>query len=220
MSKSVLIIGQSGTGKSTSIRNLNPEETFIINVLNKPLPFRGYAKNYVKENSESKKMNMAVTDNPKKIIDFINAINERRSEIKTLIIDDFQYVMSNEFMREALTKGYDKFSLIAKNAWEIIRTLDETRDDLVCFVLSHSELDDTGKIKCKTIGKMLDDKICLEGMFTIVLHSLINEGEYKFLTQHKQNYLAKSPMGMFENIIIDNDLLIIKNKIDEYYSQG
>lgn len=219
MSNAIFIIGESGTGKSTSIRNLDEKTTFIINVLDKPLPFKGARKNYLLCTKDNPEGNYAATDDTMKIKSLINAINERRLDIKTLIIDDFNYILTNEFMRQALVKGYEKFSVLGQNAWSIINTLNKTRPDLDCFLISHSQFDEHGKSKPKTIGKMIDEKVCLEGMTTICLHSLIVDGKYKFLTQNDGVHSAKSPFGMFENSLIDNDLLYVKEKINQYLDE-
>lgn len=218
MSNTTLIIGESGAGKSSSLRNLDPSETYIINVLDKPLPFRGYKKNYWRSTKENPNGNYFPSDEAHKIIGCIKAVNDK-PHIKNLIIDDFQYIMANEFMRRALERGYDKFSDIAKQAWAIIKELTLTRPDLFCFVLSHSEIDITGKVKCKTIGKMLDDKITLEGMFTVVLHAQVIDGQYKFLTQNNGMFMAKSPLGMFDESLIDNDLQIVRDKMTQYFEE-
>lgn len=219
MSNSVLIIGESGSGKSTSIRNLDPTETFVINVLDKPLPFKGFKKSYTPYSDDNKDGNYYSTDNSQKIIALINRINNEMPHIKNIILDDWQYTMANAFMRRALEKGYDKFSEMAKNAWEIINALNSVRMDICSFVLSHSDTDALGKSRCKTIGKMLEDKICVEGMFTIVLHALVLEGKHKFLTQNDGLHLAKSPMGMFDQRFIDNDLAYVKSKIELYLNE-
>lgn len=219
MSNTVLIIGESGAGKSTSIKNLDPKETFIINVLGKPLPFIGGKKNYVTCNSENPTGNHVVTDNCNMIKSLIMAVNDRRPEIKTLIIDDFNYTMTNEFMRQALVKGFDKFSLIAQNAWSILSCLNTTRDDLDCFVLMHSDTDQDGKSKPMTIGKLINDKVKLEGMVTICLHALIVDGEYKLLTQNDGFHMAKSPHGMIKEGLIDNDLVYIKQQLRKYLNE-
>jgi len=218
MSNTILIIGESGSGKSSSIRNLNHEETIIINVLNKPLPFKGYKKKYSSTPSETRMANYFATDDYKKIRECIARVNAKK-EVKNLIIDDFQYVMANQFMKKAMERGFDKFTEIGQSAWQIIKDLTECREDLNCFVISHSDVDSTGKAKCKTIGKMLDDKICLEGMFTVVLHALTSENKYKFLTQNDGVHIAKSPMGMFKDKYIDNDLMEINKSIDEYFNE-
>lgn len=217
MANITLVIGESGTGKSTSIRNLNPQETVIINVLDKPLPFRGASENY-KRKSDNKKGNYCSTDNYAKIIQAINHININDLSIKNIIIDDFQYVMANEFMRRATERGFDKFTEIAQHAWQIIDASAKARDDLFVFILSHSDEDNSGKVKCKTIGKMLDDKITIEGMFTTVLHSIVSDGKYRFLTQNDGSHIAKSPMGMFDQDFIENDLCFVKQKMSEYYT--
>lgn len=218
MSNTILIIGESGSGKSTSIRNLNPLETVIINVLDKPLPFKGFKKNYIKMATEDKKVNYFATDEANKIKQAIDKVNQSRPEVKNIIIDDFQYIMANEFMRRALERGFDKFSEIGQKTWDLIKHISQGREDINCFILSHSDTDQSGKIKCKTIGKMLDDKICVEGMFTIVLHALTSDNKYKFLTQNDGTHLAKSPLGMFKEKYIDNDLLEINKAINDYFN--
>lgn len=219
MSNTSLIIGESGTGKSTSLRNLDQRETFIINVLNKPLPFKGYKQKYIKISPDGKEGNYYASDDYFRILKIIKHVNENRPEIKNLIIDDWQYTMCNEFMRRATETGFTKFTEIGQHAWSIIRTLTECRDDLYCFVLSHSDSDTNGVKKCKSIGKMLDEKITIEGMFTVVLHTQIMDGNYKFLTQNDGSHIAKSPYGMFEERYIDNDLVSIKEKMVSYYEE-
>ena len=216
MSECTLVIGESGTGKSTSLRNLDPKETYIINVLDKPLPFRGYKANYKVTTKENPLGNYKATDDFDEIIKGIKYININRPDIKNIIIDDYQYVLANEYMRRAKERGFDKFTEIAQHAWLVIKELTECRNDLFAFVLCHSDADSSGKMKCKTIGKMLDEKITLEGMFTCVLHTQIIDSKYKFLTQNNGNFLAKSPFGMFDEQYIDNDLQYVRKRIIEY----
>lgn len=218
MSHSILIIGESGSGKSTSLRNLDPKETFIINVINKPLPFKGGSKNYTPFNKEHPDGNYCSTDNPDTIKKVLKIVSEKRPEIKTIILDDFQYMMCNEFMRRAKETGYTKFTEIGQHAWEVLNELNYCRDDINCYVLSHSDTGMDGKVKCKTIGKMLEDKISMEGMFTLVLHAIVTDGKYKFMTQYDGMHLAKSPMGMFDTILIDNDLKNVNEIINKYYN--
>lgn len=219
MSNTSLIIGESGTGKSTSLQMLDPKETFIINVLDKPLPFRGYKKNYNKINSDASSGNYYASDDYTNIMRIIKVINEKRTDIKNLVIDDWQYTMCNEFMRRATETGFVKFTEIGQHAWSIIKALTDCREDLFCFVLSHSDTDANGKYKCKSIGKMLDEKITIEGMFTIVLHTQVMDGSYKFLTQNDGSHIAKSPQGMFEDKYIKNDLAFVKTKMNNYYNE-
>lgn len=220
MSNTSLIIGESGTGKSTSLRNLPTAETFIINVLDKPLPFRGYKANYKKLNPEGTEGNYYASDDHFKIMKIIKHVNDKRPDIKNLVIDDWQYTMCNEFMRRATETGFAKFTEIGQHAWSIIKALTECREDLYCFVLSHSDMDGNGRYKCKSIGKMLDEKITIEGMFTVVLHTQIMDGNYKFLTQNDGGHIAKSPQGMFEDRYVDNDLVSVKQKMVSYYDES
>lgn len=219
MTNTILIIGESGSGKSTSIRTLDPTTTFIINVIDKPLPFKGVKKKFTKINADATTGNYYATDDYNRIRQLIAIVNKSRPDIKTLIIDDWQYTMGNEFMRRAGEKGYDKFTEIGQHAWKILNDLNQCRDDLDCFVLSHSDLDQNGKAKCKTIGKMLDDKITVEGMFTIVFHSIVIDGKHKFLTQHDGMHIAKSPLGMFSEKYIENDLKSVKEQITNYFNE-
>lgn len=219
MSNTSIIIGESGTGKSTSIRNLDPKETFIINVLNKPLPFRGYKNNYVKVSPDGATGNYYSSDVYEHIEIVIKKINAKRPDIKTLIIDDFQYLMANEFMSRALERGYDKFSEIGKHAYDLLKLLPALRDDLDIFVLTHSEPNENGKMKVKTIGKMLDEKITIEGMYSMVLQTELTDGNYHFITQGDSRHIAKSPMGMFETRNIPNDLSFVKQKMNSYYNE-
>lgn len=219
MSNTSLIIGESGTGKSTSMRNLNPKETFIINVLNKPLPFRGYKKFYTRISADGKTGNYYASDNYEHIEMVIKKINTIRPEIKTLILDDFQYLMANEFMNRALERGYDKFSEIGKHAHDLLKMLPTLREDLDVFILTHSESNDQGKMKIKTIGKMLDEKITIEGMYAMVLQTELMNGTYNFITQGDARHIAKSPMGMFLERNIPNDLAFVKQKMGEYYNE-
>lgn len=222
MSHIILVMGESGTGKSTALRNLPPEETFIINVIDKPLPFKGFKKNYIQfkydDKTDSSTGNYYVSDNHGRLSRMIQHINSKRPDIKNIIVDDFQYIMCNEYMDRAKETGFGKFTEIGQHAWDLIRKLQQGRPDIECFVLSHTE-NDQGKVKFKTIGKMLDEKITVEGMFTVVLHTAIQDGKYTFLTQNDGTHVAKSPMEMFKDKYIENDLVFVKQKINEYYNE-
>lgn len=221
MSNTILVIGQSGTGKSTSLRNLDEKTTFIINVLDKPLPFKGYKKKYKMIKSwDDKEGNYFTTNNWEKIIKCIKSVNALRPEITTLVIDDWQYILAMEFMSRVAEKGYDKFSELANHGWQTINACMSTRPNLTCVLLAHSDQDANGRAKIKTIGKLLDEKITLEGLFTIVLHSRLIDGQYLFQTQCDNEYLAKSPMGMFNDLLIPNDLVNVKNAVEAYYNDN
>lgn len=218
MSNTVLIIGRSGSGKSSSLRNLDPKSTFIISVLDKPLPFKGYKKSYVPiKGWDDKEGNYLATDDWQRIIKCIQMINQKRPEIKTLIIDDIQYVLANEFMKRSAERGFDKYSEMGMHYWSIINAAMSCRPDLLSFFLSHNEIDNNGQSKVKTIGKLLDEKITVEGLFTTVLHTFVNEDDYLFLTQSDGTHNAKSPIGMFEDKLIENDLTIVIKKLNEYF---
>tara|TARA_R110002012_G_scaffold209352_1_gene379711 strand:+ start:208 stop:852 length:645 start_codon:yes stop_codon:yes gene_type:complete len=206
----VLILGESGCGKSTSIRNVNPEECFIVQPIRKMLPFRNDFKPMNKDGGQVK-----VTDNVSMIIKMIDGAIKLGK--KMIIIDDFQYVMANEFMRRSKEKSYDKFNDIGFNAWSVINHAQAVESDIRVYFMSHTETDMNGKTKIKTIGKMLDEKITLEGLFTIVLGANVSDGKYKFTTQNGGSDTLKSPMGMFEEMHIDNDLQMIDETIAEYY---
>ena len=231
MAKGVLIIGESGTGKSTSVSALNPAETFIINVQGKDLPFKGFYKSYKAVDISSgppKEGNLLNSSDPAIIRKAVAYVNDHRPDIKNIVIDDWQYVAATEFMNKAEQKGFDKFTSIGKNIWSIANLAKEcSRTDLTIFYLTHSEsaMDEaTGAryMKAKTVGKLVDNVITLEGMFTIVLYTDVEktkEGiKYSFVTQNNGSTTAKSPMGMFEEYKIPNDLEYVKAKIEEYYN--
>ncbi|WP_333669730.1 ATP-binding protein [Acinetobacter guillouiae] len=209
MSIATLILGQSGTGKSTSLRNLNPKHVLLIQAIKKPLPFR--SAGWVYWSPENQGGSILVTDNPHKIID---AINKTKRQI--IIVDDFQYVMANEFMRRSVERGFDKFTEIGRNAWDVFNGSINAHEHKRVYILSHTEESD-GKTKIKTIGKMLDEKITLEGMVTICLQTAVTNDQYIFQTKNNGNSTVKSPMGLFESEHIDNDLNIVDRSICEYY---
>lgn len=215
----VLIIGESGTGKSTSIRTLPPSETFIINVMGKALPFKGSNSLYKEFNNENTDGNIYSQTDPFKIVAAIKFINDKRPDIKNLIIDDYTYIVTTEFMERATEKGFNKFAEMAKNSWSVLyEAVKGLRKDLTCFILAHSEMKAEGVIKTKTIGKMTDEKVNIEGLFSVVLHSIYDDGQYKFLTNRDDIRIAKSPFMMFESKFIDNDLSEVKKSMEKYYN--
>lgn len=221
MSNTILIVGQSGSGKTTSIRNLDPNSTFIVSVINKALPFPGWKKKYTQYKSKNEKGeregNRIVTDDTEIITRVLSMVSNKMPHIKTIIVDDAQYLMANEFMRRAKEKGYEKFTEIGMKFWGLINDAQTLREDLNIYFMMHEDEDSQTRIKkAKTIGRMLDDKITLEGMFTIVFFSIVEDGKYYFMTQSDGSCLAKSPMGMFDSIRIDNDLVMVENRIKQY----
>ena len=208
----VLILGESGTGKSASMRNLDSSQSVVIQSVSKPLPFRNNFKKYSKDTPEG---TLAVTDDSNSIISALN--HYASSGAKTIIIDDFQYVMANEFMRRSQETGFTKFTDIARHAWEVITAAQNLPDDVKVYFLSHVQSDEQGVTKAKTIGKLLDEKITVEGLFTIVLRTNVEDGKYRFSTQNNGSDTVKSPMGLFDAQYIENDLQEINTKINEYY---
>lgn len=216
MNNSVLIIGDSGTGKSTAIRTLPPNETFILNVIGKPLPFRGSTKLYTKLSEDGLTGNYYCTDQSSMIKRVVNLVNTKRPEIKYLVIDDLGYLAMNAFMKRALVKGYDRFSEIASEFGTAIEMVNQLRDDLFCFVTMHIETDKQGKTKPKTVGNMIDQYINIEGKFAYVFHTSVTDGKYSFMTNTDGVHMAKTPLGCFDKQFIDNDLLDIVEIINAY----
>jgi len=220
MATIVLVIGKSGSGKSRSILNLDHTTTAIINVNRKDLPFRGWRGKYQPLTKENPKGNLLASDNYDSIMKTIRHIDNDRPEISVGIIDDFQYLMANEFMRRSKETGFQKFSEIAHHAWSIIWECNLCRSDLTWIFLSHSDENDHGEMKVKTIGKLLDEKISVEGMFTIVLNTLIERNDesvkYWFETQNNGKSTSKSPEGMFTTHKIPNDLKFVIDHIKSY----
>lgn len=216
MSTSVLILGESGTGKSCSIRNLPPEETFIINVNNKKLPFRNNSKYVEGANGAG---NYFSTDNSSQILKIIEFINKKRPDIKNIILDDFGYTFINTFMRRAKERSFDKFLDIGSDCWHVFNAIKLLRDDLFVFCMMHTEIDAQNRYKPKTVGKLMDSNNVIEGIFDHVLHAMIIDSNYVFLTNNDGTHMAHTSMGMFEETHIDNDLNAIK-KIMIAYENG
>lgn len=211
MSTSTLILGHSGSGKSASMRNLDPAATLLIQAVRKPLPFRSSAWRYF-DKETAKDGNVFVTDSSDQIIALA-----RKTRRKIIVIDDVQYVMANEFMRRSDERGFDKFTDIGKHMWEIIMSMNALDADVRIYFLSHTQENDQGKTSMKTIGKMLDEKITLEGLFTIVLRTELQDGEYQFRTRNSGSDTTKAPIGMFDTDRIDNDLAAVDAAIVDYY---
>lgn len=197
----VMILGESGTGKSASMRNFTADDVAVVNVIGKPFPFR------------SKHFETLDSDSYSEIITFL-----RRTDRKSIVIDDSQYLMGNEYMRRAQEKGFDKFTEMGQNFWNLINfCIRKLPADTIVYFLQHVERTDAGIIKAKTIGNLIDSKITLEGMFSIVLRTNVNDGEYTFRTQNNGQDTVKSPVGMFDSEEIPNDLKMVDTKIREYY---
>lgn len=200
----VLIIGRSGSGKSTSLRNFKDGEIGIIRVISKPLPFKNNLKSMV-------------TDDYAKIMAILKVANS-----KSLVIDDANYLMTNQFMKGHSSTGagngvFSFYNVIGDNFWTLINFVAALPDDKIVYIMMHEDESDNGKIKPKSIGKMLDEKVCIEGMFTVVLRCLYENGRHIFKTQTDGLDVCKSPIGMFETEEIDNDLKMVDETIRNYY---
>ena len=222
MAQGILVIADPGSGKSTSIESLDPQETFIINVANKPLPFKGWKSKYIQWTKDNPTGNLYNGSTAHQIEACLKYVSEKRKEIKTVVIDDFQYMSSFEFFERVDEKGYEKFTQIGANLARIARMPKDLRDDLTVIFLTHAEestdMEGKRKVKAKTIGKMVDEKLSLEGLFSIVLFGKVKknkEGEirYVFETQNNGENTCKSPRGMFDNVEIPNDLQFVKDSI-------
>jgi hypothetical protein len=237
MAKSIAIVADSGFGKSTSLAKieqlghlgLDPKQTLIINIKNKPLPFKGWKKNYlpIKSKADLAKGNYLAASDYSIIIDTLKHFNENRKEVINVVIDDFQYLMADNFMKDALKAGFDKFNKLAKYTYDVLNAGLNMRDDVNFIILTHSEIVETQDFgtdyKMKTIGKMLDDKVKLEGLFTVVLYgkssfdSKEKVAKRYFVTNRDGQYPSKSPFGMFDDLYIKNDLGLVVNTMNKYY---
>lgn len=221
-SKLIGIVGATGTGKSTAIKHLNPEETYIINVAKKELPFKGSEKLY-----NAEKRNYKDVDDATEITRLLKTISEKAPHIKNIVIEDSNYIMGFNIVSKADQVGFTKFSLMAKDMVELMREARKLRDDIKVFYLSHPEtIEDGGEIvgyKIKTAGKMIDNQVLLEGLLTVCLYTYVEENKdgtcsYNFVTNRFKKLPAKSPDGMFEEIKIPNNLQYVCDKLDEYYN--
>ena len=199
MGVAVLILGASGSGKSTSLRNFKRGEVCVLNVAGKPLPFRG---------------NLDVVNNA--TYESIWA-TLKDGEFRSYVVDDSQYLLAFEMFDRAKETGYGKFTDIALRFRNMISYVARnTSPDTIVYFLHHTEETDSGKIKAKTVGKMLDNQLTVEGLFSTVLLATTDGMNYKFVTQSDGTTTAKSPMGMFEKEI-DNDLKFVDDTIREYW---
>lgn len=208
MSTATMVLGESGTGKSTSLRNMNPAETLLIQVISKPLPFRAKDWKPVKDSG-----NVIVSQSSEAICGYM-----RKTTRPIVVIDDLQYLLATEFMDRAHEKGYDKFTEMARHYYDVLTTAMTLPAEKRVYLLSHTDTNDTGKVKAKTIGKLLDEKITVEGLVTIVLRTHVINGQYVFSTRNNGSDSVKTPMGMFEDEHIPNDLAEVDKAVVEYYN--
>ena len=229
MSQCVLILGESGAGKSTSIRNLDSKKTFVFSALGKKLPFKGSEKNYtVFHKEKNPKGNFVISSSAKQIVTWLRYISSDRPEITTIVVDDNTFLPAKELDRRRDETGYGKYSDIAHDFLEISEVANTLREDLNIYFLHHIKVEGDGiledkKIKAQSFGKLIDEKLAsIEAQFNIVLLACKMRGDddqpiYQFKTRDI-NSTAKSPYGMFDEEYIDNDLAIVNEKIKEYYN--
>lgn len=205
MALPVLIIGKSGSGKSTSLRNCQNDNWNLIRVLNKPLPFKG-------------KINGWSTDDYQTVMKCLIA-----SKAQSIVIDDAGYLITNMFMEGHSSRGkgdqiFSFYNEIGDHFWNLIQFITrKVSENKIVYIIMHEETNDFGDIKPKTIGKMLDEKVCVEGMVTICLRAIKEGNKYLFVTQASNGAVSKSPIGMFDELTIENDLSFVDKKIREYY---
>lgn len=207
MSIATMVLGQSGTGKTASLRNMDPQQTLLIQVIDKPLPFRSKEWKKVKDGG-----NILV------MADSANICAAMRKTLRPVIaIDDFQYLLATEFMNRAHEKGYDKFTEMARHYYDVLTTAASLSAEKRVYLLSHTDTSDSGQTKAKTIGRLLDEKITVEGMLTIVLRTHVINGQYVFSTRNSGADTVKTPLGMFDDEHISNDLMEVDKAIAAYY---
>lgn len=195
----VLLVGPSGSGKSTSLRNFTKDEVAVINVLGKPLPFKNDLK-------------APKLDNYAQILTAIAGTKK-----KTIVIDDAGYLLTNEFMNKSSVKGFDKYNEMANNFFNLINGIKNLEGGKTVYLIMHEDTDEFGNVKPKTIGKLLDDKVNIQGMFTICIRSMFDNGNYIFRLKTNGQDCVKTPFGMFEQDTMENDLKQFDKVVREYY---
>lgn len=211
MSYACLVLGESGTGKTASLRNLDPKRTLLIQPVRKPLPFRSKDWHEIKAKGDGG--NIFVCNDAQKIVACM-----KRAPQDVIVIDDWQYILSSQFMARRNEKSFDKFTDIGGAGYDIVQAASQLDEEKRVYVLAHTAIDDMGNVRIKTLGKLLDDKIVVEGMFTTVLRTFVDPGTgYFFLTHNNGHDTVKSPMGMFKENQIENDLAAVDSTICDYY---
>lgn len=209
MAQKILIMGESGTGKSTSLRNLDPEITAVVNPVGKPLPFKSSNGKFSMLNNETKSGNITAWMK-----------GQAKAGKKILIVDDFQYLLSIPYMNRIHEGGWDKWNDFGDDYFKLIDVCADLPADVRVYYLSHCETLENGITTIKLIGKLLREKITIEGLFTIVLRTSVIDQKYFFLTQNSGKDTVKSPMGMFSEYAVENDLAYIDDKVCNYYEIG
>ena len=211
----VMVLGDSGSGKTRSAKSLDPSKTIIIQPIKKPLPFR--AKGWKPFDRASKTGSVVVSDQYNAIKWCVDHAAEMGKT--TIIVDDAQYIMANESLRRVNEKGFDKFTEMAKGYVDMIMFAANHPANVMIYFMTHTQTDDLGNIKAKTVGKMIDQQIVLEGLFSIVLRCMAKDGRHYFSTKTSGSDCVKTPEEMFKSDEVENDLSIINKSIIEYYEE-
>lgn len=230
MSNLICVAGQSNSGKSTSLRTLDPKSTFIISCTNKQPQIPGFRKKYPKVEIKDKKLvgNWYVQNKYDKIESILDLISKTRPEIKVVVLDDINYLLSNETFENATTKGYEKFTLMAKNYYDLLTDCQLLRDDLTIVVISHTENFGTEldpQYRLWTTGKMLTNQINLDGMFSYIIYServvddVDGEVHYRFKTRTDGNDTCRSVAGCFEDKYIEPDMKLVIDTINTFENE-
>lgn len=208
MSIAVLILGETGTGKSTSLKNMNPAETLLIQTISKPLPFRSKEWKPISRDGG----NIVVSADFAQIV----AVMEKTAR-PVIVVDDFQYLMATEFMGRVHEKGYDKFNDIAKHYYDILTKASTLPAHKRVYLMSHTDTDERGVTQAKTLGKLVREKLTVEGFVSIVLRTCVINGQYVFSTRNSGSDTVKTPLEMFSDEHIPNDLAEVDRAIASYY---
>ena len=208
MGEAVLIYGRSGSGKSRSLCNFAEDEIFLVQTIKKRLPFRKQFKYTM------------VSDSVPTIMAQL-----QKMPLKVAVIDDAGYLMTNEFMKRHSggkkgSSSFDLYNDIADSFWNLLNSVKVLPDDVIVYIIMHEDTNDYGETKLRTIGKLLNDKVCIEGMCTVVLRCVIEGDKHYFLTQGTGTDVSKSPEGMFEELKIENDLKYVDDKIRDFWNLG
>lgn len=203
-----MVLGQSGTGKTTSLRNMDPAQTLLIQVISKPLPFR--SKNWRLVDKDGGNMIVAAKSD-------LICQAMRKTARPIIVVDDFQYLLATEFMERAHEVGYTKFTEMARHYYDVLTAAATLAPEKRVYLLSHTDTSESGQVKAKTIGKLLDEKITVEGLVTIVLRTHVINGQYVFSTRNNGSDTVKTPLGLFDQEHIENDLMLVDQAIGAYY---
>ena len=228
MSNVICLAGLSNTGKSTSLKYLEPSEIFIVSCTNKQLQIPGFRKKYIKVSIEDNKLvgNWLVSNDYARIAKILKVVSQSRPDIKTVVIDDLNYLLSNEIMSSAEEKGFEKFTRQAKNYYDIINNAQNLRDDLTVVMISHIINDGTDMEpfwKLYTSGKMLDKTVNLDGLFSYIIYTdkYVDENDevqYRFMTRTNGNDTCRSVAGCFADKYIEPNMKLVIDTINKFES--